>query len=431
MTIRSTFARAFHLLQWLLILAVLCGWLARHVDPRTPLWWFQLIAIPLPYTGLMLVGSFGLSLFQRRVRWRRVWIGVHVLLLLLLAWRFVPRPEGEGEGAQATLLSYNIGPQYGWQRDTTSAQLIQLALTERPDLIALQEAWMGHETDEVTPFMAVYYRALVDSLGYAVARSDTIPAVRVSTEPILSTLPVRALWHAQYDAFDAGARSGVTRTEVLHEGRIFVLYNIHLRTHGEAKPWHAGEPWDTDSTSTKTERWKRFVTGMRDAYRARAYDTDRILRRLREEEHPVVIAGDLNSTPHDWVYARLSSGRRDAFASVGDGWGSTYHARLPFARIDYVLTDPDLIVERAEVLPALLSDHRPLLVSLRWREGAATPPLPQFQIAEPAPVAPDSRDAASPEPSAVSHEAEADTAQAAPERAAGASAVPGNDEARH
>ena len=91
---------------------------------------------------------------------------------------------------------------------------------------------------------------------------------------------------------------------------------------------------------------------------------------MDRETLPILVCGDFNSTPHGWVYHHLAAGLTDVFGRIGRGWGNTYHTRRPFVRIDYVLVSPDWQPLVAEVLDADLSDHRPLLVRLRWQDAA-------------------------------------------------------------
>jgi endonuclease/exonuclease/phosphatase (EEP) superfamily protein YafD len=82
---------------------------------------------------------------------------------------------------------------------------------------------------------------------------------------------------------------------------------------------------------------------------------------------PVVVLGDLNLTPDSPAFDRLlaQGGLQDTLR--GRGWNPTWLAGFwPLAlRIDHVLVSPSLCVERAEVGPAIGSDHRPVVATLR------------------------------------------------------------------
>lgn len=81
---------------------------------------------------------------------------------------------------------------------------------------------------------------------------------------------------------------------------------------------------------------------------------------------PIVLGGDFNTTPDDAVLAPLkAAGLRDAWTECGSGDGFTYPADKPAKRIDYLFLSGDLHCSKAEVVDTQVSDHRPLLVTLK------------------------------------------------------------------
>jgi endonuclease/exonuclease/phosphatase family metal-dependent hydrolase len=157
--------------------------------------------------------------------------------------------------------------------------------------------------------------------------------------------------------------TSVTRTHLRWDGRDLVVYNLHLRTFGEKKPWN-----DEKAPIFKAADLVPYLRRYREAYRVRAWEVDQIIEMLEEETMPVIVLGDLNSTPHNWVMGRITDKLRDTFDEAGNGWGMTYHTRFPIFRIDYVLVSDEFEVVSADVIDAYLSDHLPLVVKLRWRE---------------------------------------------------------------
>jgi endonuclease/exonuclease/phosphatase family metal-dependent hydrolase len=101
--------------------------------------------------------------------------------------------------------------------------------------------------------------------------------------------------------------------------------------------------------------------------------------RLQEVEHvltlvarsqksglPLVAGGDFNAEPGSQVHKRvLASGLRDAWMECGSGDGFTYPADKPIKRIDYLFLADGLRCTSARVIETQISDHRPLLVTVR------------------------------------------------------------------
>ncbi|MFC8448307.1 endonuclease/exonuclease/phosphatase family protein [Kitasatospora sp. NPDC057223] len=79
----------------------------------------------------------------------------------------------------------------------------------------------------------------------------------------------------------------------------------------------------------------------------------------------VVLLGDLNGTMDDRAFAGLTSQLRSAQDVAGDGFGFSWPAGFPMARIDQILVrgvKPD----SSSVLPANGSDHRAVTAAISW-----------------------------------------------------------------
>jgi endonuclease/exonuclease/phosphatase family metal-dependent hydrolase len=88
----------------------------------------------------------------------------------------------------------------------------------------------------------------------------------------------------------------------------------------------------------------------------------------RSHGAPMVVAGgDFNSTPESEVQRSLrAGGLRDAWAECGKGEGLTYPADSSVKRIDYLFLTGTLTCSEARVISTQVSDHRPVLFSVRY-----------------------------------------------------------------
>ena len=102
---------------------------------------------------------------------------------------------------------------------------------------------------------------------------------------------------------------------------------------------------------------------------SRAQEVAALLGVVREEKTagtPLVVGGDFNSTPDDPVMRPLQkAGLRDSWVECGQGDGLTYPADNPVKRIDYLFLGGNVRCISAQVLDVRVSDHRPLLVTIR------------------------------------------------------------------
>ncbi|MCX5205186.1 endonuclease/exonuclease/phosphatase family protein [Streptomyces sp. NBC_00237] len=79
----------------------------------------------------------------------------------------------------------------------------------------------------------------------------------------------------------------------------------------------------------------------------------------------VLVLGDLNGTTDDRALAGLTSRLRSAQKAAGDGFGFTWPASFPVARIDQILVR-GVEPRSARVLPATGSDHLPVAAAIGW-----------------------------------------------------------------
>jgi len=83
---------------------------------------------------------------------------------------------------------------------------------------------------------------------------------------------------------------------------------------------------------------------------------------------PLVLAGDLNTTPFSGVFTRFvrDSGLRDS--NLGFGISPTWMRKTPWFAIplDHVLVSDDLLVYDRRLGPACGSDHNPVIVELSF-----------------------------------------------------------------
>ncbi len=78
----------------------------------------------------------------------------------------------------------------------------------------------------------------------------------------------------------------------------------------------------------------------------------------------VVVMGDFNGTANDRSLAPITSGLRSAQGAAGYGFGFTWPAKFPMARIDHIMVR-GVTPTKAWVMKATGSDHRPVVAEIR------------------------------------------------------------------
>ena len=84
-----------------------------------------------------------------------------------------------------------------------------------------------------------------------------------------------------------------------------------------------------------------------------------------ERNERVVLLGDLNGTMDDRAFGGLTSQMRSAQDAAGDGFGFSWPAKFPMARIDQILVR-GVKPMSSWVLPATGSDHLPVAAGIKW-----------------------------------------------------------------
>jgi endonuclease/exonuclease/phosphatase family metal-dependent hydrolase len=120
-----------------------------------------------------------------------------------------------------------------------------------------------------------------------------------------------------------------------------------------------------------------FTTHLQnDSQVERLAQVDAIRARLATVGESVVLLGDLNATPASPEVAAITEDLADAWATAGEGDGFTFDAATPHARIDYVLSSPDVVARTAAVVATDASDHLPVVVDLALPGSKAGPRAP-------------------------------------------------------
>ena len=356
-----------------LVLFVAVGLLASRL-PSGAFWWAQLAAVGLPYAALLLAAATVVPLAARR--WG--WVLVHAVLVGLVAWRALPgetrapAPLGAAPADALVLTTFNL-PAAGPSREALGDSAVAFVRRTAPDVLLMQDAWAYKPTGGPEDQHSVQVEAVDDRLPYRLALPPNLRGGNNGGTGVpLLVRRAAGLTVVEQEDVSLGPDPDVSlaiRSRVRWRGREFVLYNVHLRSFGQQKPWE-----DSDVRMSEPFTWLPYLQTYRVVYAQRGAETERLAERIAAETLPVVVAGDFNSTADNATTHRLKTAGRpagsprvDAFRARGGwAWGRTYRADRPAVRIDFVLVDPALDVVGADVADVAFSDHRPVRTHLRW-----------------------------------------------------------------
>ncbi|MCF3147827.1 endonuclease/exonuclease/phosphatase family protein [Streptomyces platensis] len=298
----------------LAVLALLLGLLMiLHAEvPNTPGNWGSLLETFLPWVGL------GIPLLLIAALLRRSASALVALLLPVFVWVNLfggQVTDKAGEGGNLTVLTHNVNVA---NPDPTGTAKDLVA--SGADVVALEEL-SGNA-------LSTYRQGLAKAYPY-----HTIEGTvgLWSKRPLTDTRPVDT---------KMGWNRALRATVTAADGQQVAVYVAHL-------------------PSVRVNAAKGFTANRRDASVAalgEAIAADPVKK--------AVLLGDLNGTMNDRSLAPVTSQMRSAQGAAGDGFGFSWPAAFPMARIDQIMMkgmDP----VKAWVLPSTGSDHLPVAASVK------------------------------------------------------------------
>ncbi|MFD0341358.1 endonuclease/exonuclease/phosphatase family protein [Streptomyces sp. NPDC127117] len=279
--------------------------------PNSPGSLGSLFETVLPWTGLAVPVLLLAALLRRSVS------AVVATLLLGAVWSAMFAAPYFGGRSDAepnlTVVTHNVGA-----ANSDPAATARTLLAADPDLVALEEV-----TDEALP---VYRKVLDRRLGHR---------VHIGTVALWSRFPIT---ESRRVTIDPGWSRSL-RAQVRGPNGPLAVYVVHLPS---VRVGASG-----------------FAIARRDETLAaldRAVD--------QERQKKVLLLGDLNGATTDRSLAPLTSRLKPVKDEAGTGFGFSWPAAFPIARIDHILTR-GVTPTDAWTLPATASDHRPVAADLK------------------------------------------------------------------
>jgi endonuclease/exonuclease/phosphatase family metal-dependent hydrolase len=269
-----------------------------------------------------------------------------------VTWRPLPavRPAA-GDGF--TLIAYNIRMGFGLKGTLDLDRIATWARGERPDVVLLSEVDRGWLLNGGHDDLARIATALGMRYHFAPA-ADSLWG-----DAIITNLPVRQI--ASHPLGGHGHPTGAQAQAAVLEvgGHEVGLVNTHLQAPNGQAPEVAALVEDL-AAGRDAETSGAAGPGAGDPLAGTPTAGTRGPGRPR----PVLVAGDLNTTPRDPEMSVLrAAGLSDPLIALGDP--PTSPADGPVERIDHVLVSRGLTAVEARVPRVTFSDHLPVVVRLR------------------------------------------------------------------
>ncbi|MFD5753443.1 endonuclease/exonuclease/phosphatase family protein [Streptomyces sp. NPDC127033] len=287
----------------------------------------SLVETCLPWFGLFIPVLLAGAL------WRRSAAAVAALLLPVTVWLSLfggLLDDKSRPGSDLTVVSHNVGAgnpdPAGTARDLAASEAELLALEEiTPQAKPLYEK----ELEKAYPYHTV--RGTV-GLWSKLPLSDTQPVdISMDYGPLADTKPADVKM----------TYNRALRTTVATDRGPLAVYVAHL---GSVRVFPRNGFW-TDSRDRGAQALDKAVAA--------------------DRSERVVLLGDLNGTLDDRAFAGITSRMNSVQDAAGDGFGFSWPATFPVARIDQILVR-GVEPTSSWVLPDTGSDHRPVAAGISW-----------------------------------------------------------------
>lgn len=323
-------------------------------------------ALPIPaWFGLafewLLAAELVLGLLQLCTKYRRwSWMTLGVLILSIApicytvshGALFFPKRELPHS---FTIMTYN-SHMMDESRKPKQNRVIQYILRTRPDVVCLQEVEVyksGHRLSmkELREALNVYPYTYFDFKVYN--SRHQFGNVVFSRYPLIGKHTLRY----------KSATNITSVCDIVLPTDTIRLYTNHLESNKLLRE-------DMDLGTTTEQAQSAFNNTSEKLAQASAIRVEqvKILRSDTERSpHPVLIVGDMNTTPVSYTYRLLQQGMRDAFLESSNGQlGHTFVKRKIGIRIDYILHSKQLTATDFDVPHVDYSDHYPVITTIHY-----------------------------------------------------------------
>lgn len=284
-------------------------------------------------------------------------VGAVIITLWLGGYSFTWAPSSHHTHPEAslTVMTYNRG-------QGSVKILTECAVANQPDIVVFQDAGRRLPQLAALPVFAQNRHGLQSG-----------EFVLMSRWPIVQNEPLHLDWpEGRSKIWHAG-----TRTVIDWNGKRVVVYNIHTPTPRDTLYWYAQHGtflYGILGVIPFTPLYNRHQDYL-SYWAARVQLAAQIASRVRQEQYPVVLLGDLNCPPLGSSYSCIEGLLQDAHRTAGQGFGFTFPSNFksigriftPWIRIDHIFASSHWEIASCSVGSGPASQHLPVVSKLSLR----------------------------------------------------------------
>lgn len=300
----------------------------------------------MPFLVLVNLGFVFYWILRRKMSF--IYSGVLLVFWYILLGPFYQFSKNENvsdvdEECSLSIMSFNARSFNELKQlddDNLENEIYDFVTQKDPDIVCFQETYYAMKRNNA---LNQYKYKFVDFI-YGKHRGKVIQSI-YSKYPIVNidsiTFP-----HSFNNAIYA---------DVLFKNDTVRIYNLHLQS------FRIVPGLNTIQNEESSKLFKKSRGVMLKQYE------QALLVRENMEATPFkkIVVGDFNNTQYSNVYHIIKGDMRDSFSEQGKGFGRTYDLWKFPLRIDYILADPEFEVLSHQNFDVRLSDHYPIMATLR------------------------------------------------------------------
>lgn len=309
-----------------------------------------------------------LLLFTKYRKWS--WLSVAVLLLSIVpivytvSHRSLFFPKRDLPHS-FTLMTYNVG-RMDQGRKAEHNRVVQYILRTQPDIVCMQEVEVFKSSKLLT---LPEFREALSCYPYTYFDFKSYNSRHQFGAAVFSRYPLVGKHTLHYES-----RGNITCVcDIVLPTDTIRLYNAHL----ESNNLKAKDLTISHSTEQTQSTVSNTAAKLDNAAQIRVTQAKILHSDAERSPHPVLIVGDMNTTPASYTYRVIQRGLRDAFLESSDGQlGHSFvirpnpHSKINYpgkgVRIDYILHSPELSASDFDIPHVDYSDHYPVITTIHY-----------------------------------------------------------------
>ncbi|MGB5610269.1 endonuclease/exonuclease/phosphatase family protein, partial [Eudoraea sp.] len=215
-------------------------------------------------------------------------------------------------------------------------EIINFIIEQDPDIVCFQE----------------FNRAAIKLLPGYDFHYITPYGSNKSTQAIFSKYPIIANGSLEFPE----TINNAIYVDIKYKGNSIRVYNVHLQSF--------------NVSPSRVKSVKRVVSAygkMRKTFVKHEEQVQLFDKHRKESPFRTIVCADFNNTPFSNVYRIAKGEMQDTFDEKGTGFGKTFDLKVVPFRIDFILADKTMKVMTHQNFELRLSDHYPVLTSIRLR----------------------------------------------------------------